>query len=59
MRKYLLASSCLFAVASIPAHAETSIATATTTPVRTSTIKSGAADDIKITSAGSAMRHGV
>ena len=53
MRKYLLASTCLLAVASIPVHAETSIGTATTAPVRTSTIKSGAADDIKITSAGS------
>ena len=53
MRKTLLASSCLAAIISVPASAETTITTATTTPVRTSTIKSGAPDDIKITSAGS------
>lgn len=53
MRKYLLGSTCLLAVVSIPAHAETKIETATTSPVRTATIKSGAADDIRITSAGS------
>lgn len=53
MRKYLLASTCLVAVIAIPAQAETTIATATTDPIRTSTIDGGAADDIKITSAGS------
>jgi len=53
MRKYLLASTCLVAVIAIPAQAETTIGTATTAPVRTSTINAGAADDIKITSAGS------
>src|SRR3546814_4308794 len=53
MRKTLLASTCLATLLSTAAHAETTIATATTAPVRTSTIKSGAPDDIKITSAGS------
>src|SRR3546814_18159149 len=52
MRKTLLASTCLATLLSNAAHAETTIATATTAPVRTSTIKSGAPDDIKITSAG-------
>ena len=53
MRKTLLASTCLATLISTAAHAETTITTATTAPVRTSTIKSGAPDDIKITSAGS------
>jgi len=53
MRKTLLASTCLAAIISAPVQAETTITTATTTPVRTSTIKSGAPDDIKITAAGS------
>jgi hypothetical protein len=53
MRKTLLASTCLAALLSTAAHAETTITTATTAPVRTSTIKSGAPDDIKITSTGS------
>src|SRR3546814_6299108 len=53
MRKTLLASTCLATLLSTAAHAETTIATATTAPVRTSTIQSGAPDDIKITSAGS------
>jgi hypothetical protein len=52
MRHFLLASTCCLALASA-ASAETSIATKTTSPVRTSAIKDGAADDIKITSAGS------
>ena len=52
MRKTLLASTCLATLLSTAAHAETTITTATTAPVRTSTIKSGAPDDIKITSAG-------
>src|SRR3546814_16779894 len=53
MRKTLLASTCLATLLSTAAHAETTITTATTAPVRTSTIKPGAPDDIKITSAGS------
>ena len=53
MRKTLLATTCLAALLSTTAHAETTITTATTAPVRTSTIKSGAPDDIKITSTGS------
>ncbi|MFT5329964.1 MAG: hypothetical protein ACI9TB_001111 [Parasphingorhabdus sp.] len=53
MRKYLLGSTCLLAVVSVPALAETKIETATTSPVHTATIKSGTADDIRITSAGS------
>lgn len=53
MRKTLLASTCLAAMAAVPAHAETTISTATTTPVKTSTVKSGAPDDIKITKDGS------
>ncbi|BAK65118.1 YapH-family protein [Sphingobium sp. SYK-6] len=52
MRCYLLASTCCVALASA-ATAETTITTKQTAPVRTSTIKSGAPDDIKITSAGS------
>lgn len=55
MREFLLANSCLtacFLLAS-PVSAETSIATKQTTAVRTSTVNAGAADDIKITSAGS------
>ena len=58
MRKTLLASTCLAALLSTPVRAETTITTATTTPVRTSTIKSGAADDIKITAAGSVKPTG-
>ena len=53
MRKTLLASTCLATLLSTTAYAETTITTATTAPVRTSTIKSGAPDDIKITSTGS------
>ena len=53
MRKTLLASTCLATIISTPAFAETTITTATTAPVRTSTVKAGAADDIKITAAGS------
>ncbi len=52
MRHLLLASTCCLALASAAA-AETSVATKTTSPILTSTIKQGAADDIKITSAGS------
>lgn len=53
MRKTLLASTCLAAFLSTTAHAETTITTATTAPVRTSTVKAGAADDVKITATGS------
>ena len=53
MRNTLLATTCLAAIVSVPAFAETSITTATTAPVRTSTIKAGAPDDIKISSTGS------
>lgn len=53
MRKILLASTCLAAVSATAALAETTITTATTAPVRTSTVKSGTPDDVKITSAGS------
>lgn len=40
-------------VFTLPAMAQVSISTATTTPVRTSTANSGAASDVNITSAGS------
>jgi hypothetical protein len=53
MRHLFLASSCILALAAAPAAAETKIATATTAPVRTSTVKAGTPDDILITSAGS------
>ena len=53
MRKTLLASTCLATIISAPVYAETTIANAVTAPVRTSTVKSGAADDLKISSAGS------
>ncbi|ATE66477.1 autotransporter outer membrane beta-barrel domain-containing protein [Rhizorhabdus dicambivorans] len=49
----LLASTCLAALAIAPAHAETTVADKRTAAIRTSTIKAGAADDIRITSAGS------
>ncbi len=53
----LLACTCLTPIALIatvgPLRAETAIDTARTTPVATSTVKGGAADDIRITSAGS------
>jgi uncharacterized protein with beta-barrel porin domain len=48
----LLASTCLIALAS-SLHAETTVTAKRTDPVRTSTIKSGAADDVRITSTGS------
>ena len=51
MRHLLLASTCFAALAS-PLAAETTIATAVTGPVRTSTVKAGAPDDILINSAG-------
>lgn len=53
----LLASTCLtpFALIAVAgaAHAETTVTTARTTGAATSTINNGAADDIRITSAGS------
>ncbi|MBN8831982.1 MAG: autotransporter domain-containing protein, partial [Sphingomonadales bacterium] len=52
MRHFLLASTCCFALAGV-ASAETSITDKRTSAVRTSTVKAGAADDIKITSTGS------
>jgi hypothetical protein len=51
MRQFLLASTCLAAMAST-AQAETTISTTVNGPVRTSTVKSGAADDILINSSG-------
>lgn len=53
MRSFLLASTCCLALTSATAFAETSVTTKQTAPIRTATIKSGAADDIKITTAGS------
>src|SRR3546814_4932054 len=53
MRKTLLASTCLAAMAAMPLHAETTIDSATTAPVSTSTVKAGAPADIKITKDGS------
>lgn len=52
MRHNLFLSACIFALAS-GAAAETVVSTKQTAPVRTSTIKLGAADDIKISAAGS------
>jgi hypothetical protein len=52
MRRYLLASTCLFAVA-LPLHAETLVDAKRVDPVSTSTIKAGTRDDIRITTAGS------
>ena len=51
MRQFLLASTCLVALAA-PAVAETTISTTVTGPVRTSTVKTGAPDDILINSTG-------
>src|SRR3546814_10994120 len=53
MRKTLLASTCLAAMAAMPLHAETTIDSATTATVGTSTVKAGAPDDIQITKDGS------
>ena len=52
MRRYLLVSTCLVAVAA-PAAAETTISTTVNGPVRTSTVKTGGLpDDILINSTG-------
>src|SRR5690606_35111453 len=56
MHRYLLTSTALLALAA-PAAAE-DISTAITQPVKTSTIKSGAADSIRITSSGSVKPSG-
>ncbi|PZU09819.1 autotransporter domain-containing protein [Sphingomonas sp.] len=54
MRRHLFASACLPALLSaFPVRAETLIEAKRTDPVRTSTIKAGASDDTRITSAGS------
>lgn len=53
MRKTLLATTCVAALLPATVQAETTISTAITTPVRTSTVKSGTPDNIKITTAGS------
>jgi len=53
--RYLLASTCLAALAAVPVQAETTVADKRTATIRTSTIKSGVADDIRITSAGSVV----
>ncbi|QJU58555.1 autotransporter domain-containing protein [Sphingomonas sp. AP4-R1] len=54
MRRHLLASVCLpaAALAALPLQAETLVEAKRTDATRTSTIKSGAADDLRITSAG-------
>ena len=54
MRKTLLASTCLVAVFAAPAHAETVIGNALTTPIRTSTVNGGTTpDDAKLAASGS------
>ncbi len=57
MRTLLLASTCLVAVSS-PLFAETKIETKVVQPVRTSTVKAGAPDEILITAAGSVVTTG-
>ena len=51
MRKYLLASTCFMTFAG-PALAGTTISTTVTGPIKTSTVKQGAADDIIVGPAG-------
>ena len=55
--RHLLAATCLTPVAlcafTLPLHAETVVGDARTVPLRTSTINGGAADDIRISTAGS------
>ncbi len=58
MRHLLLMSTCLVALAS-GARAETVISTKQTTTVRTSTIKQGAPDDIRIAPGGSVEVSGI
>jgi hypothetical protein len=56
MRRYLLATTALAVAA--PVHAQTLIETRRTDPVRTSTIRNGAPDAIRITIAGSIVPTG-
>jgi hypothetical protein len=51
MRYFLLTSTCIVALAA-PVAAETTISTTVPGPVRTSTVKAGAADDILINTTG-------
>lgn len=54
--RHLLAATCLTPVAlslAVPAHAETVVSDARTTPLRTSTAANGARDDIRISTTGS------
>ncbi len=53
LRHVLLAAASPFCLALTQAHAETSISTATTTPVATATAANGQRDSIKVTAAGS------
>lgn len=53
LRHLLLAAASPFCLAAGVAHAETSITTATTAPIATATVASGARDSIKVTSTGS------
>ena len=57
--RHLLATTCVAALAvaglSVKAGAETTVTDKRSTTIRTATIKAGAADDIRITSAGSVM----
>lgn len=54
--RHLLATTCLAAISiSSAANAETSVTDKRTATIRTSTIKAGAADDIRITSGGSVV----
>jgi len=54
--RYLLASTCLAAITvTSAANAETTVTDKRTAAIRTSTIKAGAADDIRITSTGSVV----
>ncbi|TXC70624.1 autotransporter outer membrane beta-barrel domain-containing protein [Sphingomonas ginsenosidivorax] len=54
MRRLLLTTTCLFAVAA-PAYAQTVIDAKRSDPVRTSTVKAGAPDAIRITATGSVV----
>ena len=53
--RHLLATTCLAAIVAVPALAETTVTDKRTATIRTATIKAGAADDIRITSAGSVV----
>jgi hypothetical protein len=57
MRRFLLTTTCLFAVAA-SAHAQTVIDTKRTDGLRTATIKAGAPDAIRIAAAGSVVPVG-